>query len=60
MLNLFKAAIATALFALLPAAASAAQPLAAQIEAAARAELDKQMAASGLAEPHFELAVATG
>jgi flagella basal body P-ring formation protein FlgA len=37
----------------------AAQPLTAQIEAAALAELDKQMAASGLVDPQFELAVVT-
>jgi flagella basal body P-ring formation protein FlgA len=46
---------ATLLFCVL--AQAAAPPLTVQIEQAARAELDKQMAASGLTEAQFELAV---
>ena len=40
-------------------AQAAAQPLAMQIEQAARAELERQMAASGLTEPQVEVAVVT-
>jgi flagella basal body P-ring formation protein FlgA len=59
MLNFHKAIIVASLFALHPVCSMAAQPLTAQIEAAALAELDKQMAASGLVDPQFELAVVT-
>jgi flagella basal body P-ring formation protein FlgA len=41
------------------AAGKAATPVAVQVEQAARDQLDKQIAASALAEPRFELTVAT-
>lgn len=44
---------------LLSGAAGAAVPVVAQVEQAARAQLEKQAAGSALAEPRFELAVAT-
>lgn len=60
MIAFRKATLVVALFALLPVLAGAAQPsLALQIEQAARAELEKQSAASGLSEVQFELAVVT-
>jgi flagellar basal body P-ring formation protein FlgA len=40
-------------------AQAAAPPVQAQIEQAARAELERQMAASGLTEPQFDIAVVT-
>jgi flagella basal body P-ring formation protein FlgA len=46
-----------AIFALAQAAGP--QPMTVQIEQAARAELEKQMAAAGLTEPQFEVAVVT-
>ncbi len=59
-----KATLVVSAFALFPAlfpvpAQAAQQPLAVQIEQAARAELDRQMAASGLTEPQFDVAVVT-
>lgn len=60
MIAFRKATLVVPLFALFPVLAQAAQPpLTMQIEQAARAELDKQMAATGLTEPQFELAVVT-
>ena len=55
-----KATLVVTAFALFPAFLQAApQPLVVQIEQAARAELDRQMAASGLGEPQFDVAVVT-
>jgi flagella basal body P-ring formation protein FlgA len=55
-----KATLVASTFALSCALAQAApQSLPVQIEQAARAELDRQMAAAGLTEPQFEVAVVT-
>jgi flagella basal body P-ring formation protein FlgA len=55
-----KATLVVTACALFPAFLQAApQPLVAQIEQAARAELERQMAASGLSEPQFDVAVVT-
>jgi flagella basal body P-ring formation protein FlgA len=54
------ATLVASTFALLNVAAQAApQPVPVQIEQAARTELDRQMAAAGLTEPQFEVAVVT-
>jgi flagella basal body P-ring formation protein FlgA len=54
------ATLVASTFALFCAAAQAApQAVPVQVEKAARAELDRQMAAAGLTEPQFELAVVT-
>ncbi|HEY1228833.1 MAG TPA: flagellar basal body P-ring formation chaperone FlgA [Ramlibacter sp.] len=54
------ATLVASTFALFNVAAQAApQPLSVQIEQAARSELDRQMAAAGLTEPQFEVAVVT-
>jgi flagella basal body P-ring formation protein FlgA len=54
------ATLVASTFALFCVAAQAApQPVPVQIEQAARAELDRQMAAAGLTEPQFEVAVVT-
>lgn len=58
MIAFCKATLVASTFALCSALAQAAQaPIPVQIEQAARAELDQQMAAAGLTEPQFELAV---
>jgi flagella basal body P-ring formation protein FlgA len=58
MIAFRKATLVGTSFALICALAQAApQSIPVQIEQAARAELEKQMAASGLTEPQFELAV---
>jgi len=60
MIAFRKATLVVSLFVLFPALAGAAQPsLTVQIEQAARAELERQTAASGLTEAQFELAVVT-
>jgi len=60
MIAFHKATLVASAFALLPVLAQAAAPsLVMQIEQAARAELERQMAASGLTEPQFDLAVVT-
>jgi flagella basal body P-ring formation protein FlgA len=60
MIAFCKATLVASTFALFCVAAQAApQPIPVQIEQAARAELDRQMAAAGLTEPQFELAVVT-
>jgi flagella basal body P-ring formation protein FlgA len=54
------ATLVASTFALFSVAAQAApQPVSVQIEQAARTELDRQMAAAGLTEPQFEVAVVT-
>jgi flagella basal body P-ring formation protein FlgA len=54
------ATLVASTFALFNVAAQAApQPVPVQIEQAARTELDRQMAAAGLTEPQFEVAVVT-
>jgi len=60
MIAFYKATLVASTFALFPGLAQAAsQPLLMQIEQTARAELERQMAASGLSEPRFDLAVVT-
>jgi flagella basal body P-ring formation protein FlgA len=60
MIAFCKATLVASSIALFSAFAQAASPsLTVQIEQAARAELEKQMAASGLTEAQFELAVVT-
>jgi flagella basal body P-ring formation protein FlgA len=60
-MNAFRmATLVASTFALFCASAQAAPPaVPVQIEQAARAELDRQMAAAGLTEPQFEVAVVT-
>lgn len=58
MIAFCKATLVASTFALFSALAQAApQSIPVQIEQAARAELDRQMAAAGLTEPQFEVAV---
>ncbi|QJE03136.1 flagellar basal body P-ring formation protein FlgA [Massilia forsythiae] len=58
MIAFCKATLVVSTFALFPVLAqAAAAPLTVQIEQAARVELERQMAASGLSEPQFDLAV---
>jgi flagella basal body P-ring formation protein FlgA len=58
MIAFCKATLVASTFALFCVAAQAApQPIPVQIEQAARAELERQMAASGLTEPQIEVAV---
>lgn len=60
MIAFCKATLVASTFALFSALAQAApQSIPVQIEQAARAELDRQMAAAGLTEPQFEVAVVT-
>jgi flagella basal body P-ring formation protein FlgA len=60
MIAFCKATLVASTFALFSALAQAApQSIPVQIEQAARAELDRQMAAGGLTEPQFEVAVVT-
>jgi flagellar basal body P-ring formation protein FlgA len=60
MIAFHKATLVVSILTLLFASAQAAQPaVPMQIEQAARAELERQMAASGLTEPQFDVAVAT-
>lgn len=60
MIAFCKATLVASTFALFSALAQAApQSIPVQIEQAARAELDRQMASAGLTEPQFEVAVVT-
>src|SRR5690242_20543038 len=60
MIAFCKATLVASTFALFGALAQAApQSIPVQIEQAARAELDRQMASAGLTEPQFEVAVVT-
>jgi flagella basal body P-ring formation protein FlgA len=60
MIAFCKATLVASTFALFSGLAQAApQPFTVQIEQAARAELERQMAASGLTEPQIDLAVVT-
>jgi flagella basal body P-ring formation protein FlgA len=60
MIAFRKATLVGSTFALFCALAQAApQPITVQIEQLARSELEKQMAAAGLTEPQFEVAVVT-
>jgi len=60
MIAFCKATLVASTFALFPGLAqAAAQPFTVQIEQAARAELERQMAASGLTEPQIDLTVVT-
>jgi flagella basal body P-ring formation protein FlgA len=60
MIAFCKATLVASSFVLISVLAQAATPtLTVQIEQAARAELERQMAASGLTEPQFELSIVT-